>query len=731
VSKIAVETAQFGTLPTYVYPGGYDSTKLGLGPLMIQTNDSGNEGKWVGPFDIKIGRPIEVGGLVPAFLPSSPVNWSSDVIWVFFGDNATAAATRRISLWTFTKSTRTWSNAGFITLTLPSQGTQGTYTCRGVEVSYEKYTQGTVAINNGSASLTGTGTSWSANRMFVGSRIGFPTVAGDPTTVPQWYEISAIGSDTAITLTSNFAQSNISGANYIIEDLRILSVYTNGTTAANGGLFMAAGIRFENFSGAGTTISAATTTDKIRAVYWLGDGNASSNVTIQSPGGVVVDSRVSWTNQLAYVGDFAAGQSRFAVSNFRAAMTLTAGRDSTSSTWQLNTGQQAVTGTVSQIGNLVLCTPSHGPRSGSKSLFWVTTTRIYSALVSNITSASTSFQSGSMVEVPPGSTTTFTATAALSTINYSSSIDRFQVFTSGATAFRHYLTQYREDGGQMDRIFLSDSKQINQSTVDATVSILPSTLSLACSASSVDGMLIFVTHGTTALTNLIYNIPIGADWEFSTVNNNRVVFPAMSLVNPSKFSRAYMNVVEVLGGKTGTNLGQEPGAVRLYYRTSGISDNSGSWTLLDYAGDMSGVSASGLTQIQFMCEFRVVTLTGLPGRVLGVGCSYNDTGTDSHYRFSADLSDKTGKRFAWKFGTAFGGSVPRLRVVLFNDVTGATLIDDDTTNAAAGVFERSTDGGSNWSAWNNTDKGNETTFIRYTPTSIADNIQVRARLLQY
>ena len=61
MSKIAVETAAVGSLTSYVYPGAYNSAQLGLGPLMVQVNESGNEGKWVGPVSVELGRPVEVG----------------------------------------------------------------------------------------------------------------------------------------------------------------------------------------------------------------------------------------------------------------------------------------------------------------------------------------------------------------------------------------------------------------------------------------------------------------------------------------------------------------------------------------------------------------------------------------------------------------------------------------------------------------------------------------------
>jgi hypothetical protein len=54
----------------------------------------------------------------------------------------------------------------------------------------------------------------------------------------------------------------------------------------------------------------------------------------------------------------------------------------------------------------------------------------------------------------------------------------------------------------------------------------------------------------------------------------------------------------------------------------------------------------------------------------------------------------------------------------------------DTSSGATGTWEKSTDGGSNWTSYNTTDKANETTYIRYTPLSLGDNIKVRALLTQ-
>jgi hypothetical protein len=137
---------------------------------------------------------------------------------------------------------------------------------------------------------------------------------------------------------------------------------------------------------------------------------------------------------------------------------------------------------------------------------------------------------------------------------------------------------------------------------------------------------------------------------------------------------------------------------------------------------MSGVG--GATSIQFSAEFRISN-TMIPGRIQAVGVLWDDLSTLANYQLSATKSDAVNKRIAWYFTTAFGSTVPALRVRLYDAVSGGLLVDDNTASPT-GTFERSVNDGGAWSSWNNTDRGNSTTYLRYTPASLADNIKVRA-----
>jgi hypothetical protein len=749
-TNLAVSTA-FGSLSTYVYPTGYDPTKLGLGPLMIQANDSGNEGKWVGPIPTNVARPFENGLAISMKFPDA-INITSAsnnnrYDWVLVTEITAAAATRKFELFQFDRQARTnaWSSFGGITATPPGGNT---YLVTGLGLVYAQYTSAnnttapsTVAINNGSTTLTGTSTSWQADRIFIGSRIGIGTT--DPALVTTWYTISAVGSDATITLQQAYQGVNTSGQPYIIEDLRILFTAT-ATTASNAGLYMVAGLNLSDFSNAATVIPAATNVDKIQATYWLSDGFATNNANCQAYGGIVYDTRTSWTSQLAYCCNMPALRSQFQVNNFRAAMTLggtTSGRDAAGpgagSTWLYNTGQQAVTGAVSQTHNLVLCTPGAGggPRSGQKTLFWVTVSRIYSAVVANIVSASVTFQSGAMVEIPPGSVTTFAATGVLASIAYDSLSDRFLVLSSGATGLRSYYTAYREDAGQMDRIILADMKQINQSIMDATAAIYPVTSLLPVTGICKNGMTYLITTGTALATNnFLYNIPYAADWEYAglspsalgTTSNCCVVTPAMDTSQFSSFVAGYFNSVGVLGGptnpslgRTGTNLGMEPGAVRMYYRTNvgsaGVVDNGGTWTLLDYAGLMLLPPSS---QVQARLEFRICNTSVVP-RVTRVCFEGAGSVSTNNFQFSQSLTLLASKQFAFRQSAAFGVNTP-LFMRVYDAVTNALLVSDSTASST-GKWEYSTNSGVAWVVFASLGNGATVTYTAVGGTITAVN----------
>ena len=700
---------RFNTTNYVTYPT-YSASTTTLGRLMrIYTGATATD-NFAGPFKTALARPMEFSTAIPGIFPYV-YRWTNTLDWVFLIDNATAAATRRCLLYTYDRTTNTFNSKGFVTLTYP---TATNHTVRGFRVSVDVYTAGTVSVAG--TAVTGTGTDWTNSRLAVGSRIGFGVT--EPSQVETWYLVTAINSNTSITLSTN-AGTIAGGTSYVIEEIRLITANTNAT-ATNGGLFLTKGLNFDDFAVAGTTVPAATTTDNLKAVYFLGDGAGTQVNTAAC--GVAFEEKTSWTLHNAYVIDSTANP-RVYKYNLRASLTSLASGKSGAAII-LSSGTQSVTGTVSQSNNGRIFTANHGPAQGVQSLYFVTTTRIYRATLSGITAGSSTWTSDAMVEIPPGGTSSFLATATLSAVEGADYLDRLVINSTGTAGARSYISRYNTTSDELDHIFLIDTKQQDQSLANSDLSPVPS-ISASIMSTWVEGGLAYMARvGATAAINQLYATPLGADWEYAATTGERLITPEISTPNVSKFNRISVNHVDQIGD---INYGVVLDPFRTYYRTNGISDNSGSWTLLDNSGDISGVAPA--SSIQIMFEFKTISNNCNAARIHGVTVTYEDETTDSHYQPSAANSDIVNKRFAWRHSTAFGGTVPTLRVRLYDAVSGGSLVDDDSSTPT-GTWERSTDGGSNWVAFTTADKSNETTYIRYTPASLADNIRVRALLTQ-
>jgi len=710
------EVIKVGQLPSYrTTLETYDPDKLGLGELMVQQTGPNADDKFCGPMPITLLRTMEASTAIPFSFPWA-MRWSNSPTsqwdWIFFADIATAAATRRVGMARLDRLTGIITYDGFITVTFP--GTSEAKTVRAFRMQYRAETAGTVGVSG--TTLTGSSTLFTTNRVTIGSRIGFGSTNADD--IVQWYEVGAVSSDTGITLTTS-AGTIAPGTPYIIEDLRAVLIVTSATTS-NGGVYVVKGLRREMFSSSGTTVPAATTVDNIRATYFLKD--ATTGTALVSFG-ASIEAPIDPQTQHIYVLETLANPVLFKF-NLYAPLTLTAG--SATSAFIFKTGSGGVlTGTASQFNNGRLAQAMHGPGNGLNCIYFTTTTRVYrTADVSTITGGSTAWLIDNMVEIPPGGVNTFPATSAMSSIEYSGTQDKFIITSSGTAGARSYRTQYKTDSSQFDDIIFVDFKQVDQGNADSTTTPFPSINASVFSVWVEGGMMYAARNGTTAIINQIFAVPLGADWEAAATTNSRIIFPRIACPDIDRFAQTFGEEVRVLGGVGGKNLGMSPQPFRLYYRTAGITDNSGTWTILPWNGDISGVA--GTPYIQIMAEFRINN-TMIPARLQAIGVLWDDLSTLVNYQLSTTKSDAVNKRIAWWFGTAFGGSVPALRVRLYDASSGGLLVDDNTATPT-GTFERSTDDGTIWTTWNNSDRANTMTYLRYTPASLADNIRVRAVL---
>lgn len=719
MSRLSIE--QLVTLPAtlnYLAESAYDYTKWNLGKGLIYNAGAAAIDKYIAP-QFKALRPMEESTAF-ACVYTYAINFSPTIDYVFGLENSTAAsATRRVHLWTVNKKTGAVSWNGFITMTYL---TATAHTARDFKIDRIQESTGTVQTTG--TALTGSGTLFATNKVAIGARIGFGST--DPKQISTWYRISARASDTGLTLATS--PGNIApGTAYVIEEYRPVVLNTNATTT-NGGIHYGKGISIEDFTSGGTTIAAAVSTDDQKAMYWLKDAATQTNIV---GAGLALDfAAATPTSLTAYVVDLvSAGNYKFFTYNIRAALTVATG--ASVSAWILATGNNPVTGTGSQNSNLSIATAAHGTGSGVKSLYLVTTSRVYRVPVTQITTTSTtvfSSPSDNIIEVTPGGASTYAVTAVLSTIEYMADADVFIVGTTHATGLFSYVTRYVSSGQQFDKMFGRDYKYLEQSLKDSNHPTLFSSQILACVYhDSGSSNLIYATKQGTAITNNnIYIMAFGADWDYASVTSGRLISPEISTPNAAKYYRIFANQIMNLGN---TILGKTTEAFRMYARTANIqTDATTGWTLIDETNSLAGFA--GASSIQFAIEFKTIGESCLPARILGLNLSYEDTDNDSHYEQSVAHSNLTSKRFAFFFKTAFGGTVPTLTIRIYDSVSGALLLTDDTATPTAGTFEKSTNDGGAWGSYNDTDKANDTTYIRYTPTSLADNIKARAIISQ-
>ena len=714
MSRLSIE--QLVTTPTslnYLSESAYNSAKWNLGKGMIYNAGATAVDKYIAP-SFQAIRPMEESTpFAAAYIFAYDLSTTTEYI---FGveNGVAAAATRRVHLWELNKKTdaRTWK--GFITMTL---ATATAHTVRDFKVDVKNEITGTVAVSG--TAVTGTSTLFATNRVAVGARIGFGST--DPGSITTWYRIATRTSDTALVLGTS-APTFSAGTSYVIQEFRPIYVATNATTT-NGGIHYGKGISIEGFIPAGTTIAFAAATDDLKAMYWLKDAAVQTNIV--AAGSAVDFATATPTSLDCYVIDLvAAGNYKFFKYNLRAALTVATG--ASVSAWVLATGNNAITGTGSQNANLAIATAAHGTGSGVKSLYFVSTTRWMRAPITNITSGNVAVIADTIAEIAVGGASTYTATSVLSTVEYVPSMDAFVVGTTHAGGVFSYVTQFVASGNPFTNAFGRDFKYLEQSLKDSNHPTIFNNGSTAFAFHDSGGNRVFaVKQGTAITTNQIYVMAFGSDWNYASASTGRLISPSISTPNASKYYRIFANQVMHIGSST---LGKTTEAFRVYARTANITtDATSGWTLIDETNDLSGFA--GASAIQFAIEFKTIGESCLPARILGLNLSYEDNTTDSHYSLSVEKSSVSSKIFAWWFDTAFGTTVPTLRISLYDADTGGLLLTDTTATSASGTFQKTTDG-TTWTAYDTTDRGNTTTWIRYTPTSLADNIKVEAFLTQ-
>jgi hypothetical protein len=706
--KVAVEHIFTGTTKTTEET--YDSTVTTLGTLMKQYTGPNPEDKYVSTVPSAMINLIEASGFsyyIPHVIQRSPT-----IYWIFMATNATAAVTRNLSLFEFDSDEASITHKGYVTLS----GTTitGNKIIRALRAFVYTHTTGTVSTSGSSTTLTGSGTGFQSERIATGARIGFGST--DPLQITDWYEISSITNDT--TLTLDRVATVAPGTSYVIEEIRLLVACTNATLT-NGGPHLIKGLNFNTFTPSGTVIAEATNVDNIRASYLLTD---DATTTLTNMFGLASDEMSSFTDHTIFGLQINTTTSVRAYKfNIRAALTVSSGRST--SAFEYRTDAQTTTGTISQINNGRMFTVNHLSANGEKSVWFATTTRIYRARVSDIVENSSTWISDSMSEIPVGGATTYVLTSSMNQVDYSQTIDRVIVPT-GVGRFGIYVGEYDTGNTRpFERIagILSGRTKLSTTQAGATDALFPAAVTTVWTES---GYMFAAPSVVTTGLNWLRAFPFSADGYYASSTNQRIITPKMSTIDATRLYRVYVDHEEYSGSY---ELGFPPDTYRIYYRTSGIDDNTGTWIPVPVSGDISGTSPS--QYIQFMLELDTLGETSVPAKIFSICCVYEDSSQELRYQPSLTFSSAANRRFAWKQVATWGSNIPNLRIKITNAANEFLVLDDTIDLSASGTFEYSSDNGVTWLPWDNTEDqvGN---YIRYTADTLPNNISVRTLLTQ-
>ena len=442
---------------------------------------------------------------------------------------------------------------------------------------------------------------------------------------------------------------------------------------------------------------------------------------------LAIDDEVSKTDHSIYMVSTYGTSCSITEYNLRAELTvgamgsfITAG--TSTSAYVLSTTTQGVQGTPSQNNSGRIFTVNHGSAAGVKSLYFTTTTRIYRVPDANITEASTNWLVDSIGENPPGGSVTYTALGTMNQVDYSSTIDRlFITNTSGRLGI--YVAKYSAD--QFEKYVGANMARLKLTTTPdgASDGLFPqATVTLWTE----DGWMFAIPLTVTSGANWLYVFPFGADAFYNNVTNQHIITPKLATPGATKLYHVYVDHQEYAGTY---GLGFPVESYKLWYRTTGIDDNSGAWTEVGVGADLTAAAPG--KYIQFKIAFDILGEICVPTRIYSIACLYEDGSQDSHYQPSLTYSSAANRQFAWKQVQTWGisGGIPDLRLRLYNAATEFLVLDDTVNISGSGDWEYSSNSGVTWANWSSSADaiGN---YIRYTADTLPNNITVRALLTQ-
>jgi hypothetical protein len=508
---------------------------------------------------------------------------------------------RKYHLVIFDRFTWTFTHKGFINITFTPVGQAASD--YDLIASMDKTTDGLVNLSTSTAEVTGINTTFFDKKISVGARIGFGST--DPEKITTWYYVNRINSNTSITI-DRLPSANQTNVPYIIEEIRLIIL-----PAPQYGINYVKGLNIDDFKINGSvTIPFANRTDGQKATYNLKESFVPTSTNTFF--GMCVTPQKDNNTQYLYVKQVdnsnVNNRTRILRYNIRKDLLLDAGTDY--SCYDFTTGQLLVNSWGNGYGGLFPIVMKSGPYANKPSFiyrgvdFFIRTEESY--IVKNTLNL-------------PGETFVYPVTSYGSRIvdirnSFEIVYDDYSDFfytASNGYGFAAFKFQFGNElqgvyamGGQF---LYTPGKWNPKNTFNYPYNGYPKTYTVK------NG--IIYTFNTNisiqdAINTNIFAMPVGGDNDLPVEYENRVICPEIDTYSVSKFNKLLVNYAEEVASE---DFPIQPDPFRVFYRTTGIKDNSGVWTRLIFPYDLSAVRAQD--SIQFMFNFKIFGLSMCPARI--------------------------------------------------------------------------------------------------------------------
>jgi hypothetical protein len=596
--------------PKSINTTGYHPNKLNLGRYIKLYTDKINKSK-------NYLSTISNQAFYSAYYYASPgsfmidaYKYSNDITWLFTNQNANS---NYVTIGLYEHNTKTDDKyfKGRVYLPRPNN-----YFDDFFKVSVDRHTSGTISATG--STVTGTNTLWVTDRIAVGARIGFGSK--DASLIKTWYQITAITSDTSITIAEVLQISIPANTPYVIEEIRFIQnlVQTN-YAAANNGIFITKGVNYNFFDLNNFTVPMATTVDNQRATYILSDAMTS---TMYNAAFAFLGPKIDNQTQYMYVmisntsSNLRGSIYKF---NIRASLSgLSSGRSTSGylyKTLEVDHSPLNVMGRDCRVG--CFANVNHSTGKGVNSLYYHYDNRY----LFRIPEYSIENGKNYIFERANVVTTVNDETIGLGSyqdMSYDRFTDKFVMgrYLSWRQGNRCEILEFSPTNRPSDGYLgFGGGYGLYRDTMDDT--IRPNSYSVLRNNVRQYGVSVEGIYYRTD-NNAIYPEIYCADYTLADKFKCFAITPIISCPDNVGFDKLKVEYDDYIGD---LEQGLTADTFKIYARTSGMIDDTGAWTLLSDSKNLSSFSASD--KIQFKIMFKTIGGSGIYARIHSLTVIYN------------------------------------------------------------------------------------------------------------